>query len=88
MIWAADSGGKMITVSAEHWQFFAFVFAATTALALALLDEICAPWPPAFPRWGAKILVFVGLGYLTLYNWRVKNFMIRRLPKIKTKVYR
>jgi hypothetical protein len=77
-----------IGFGAEHWQFFAFAFAALVTIGFVLLDEIPGPWPRFFPRWGAKILVFIGLGYLTLYNWTVKDLLVRMLPTIKTKVYR
>jgi hypothetical protein len=74
-----------LTVTAEHWQFFAFVFAAAVTLALALLDEM----PDRLAAWriAAKVVTFIGLGYLTLYNWTAKNFMLRVLPTIKTRVY-
>ena len=75
-----------LTVTAEHWQFFAFVFAALVTLALVLIDEIPGPWPRWFPRWEAKILVFIAFGYLTLYSWPVKNLLVRMLPTIKTKI--
>jgi hypothetical protein len=78
-------------VSAESWQFFAFVFAALVTLAFGVLDSL-APrmieWFPAHraPWWsfGAKVVVFVLLGYLTLWCWPVKNFLRRVLPGIKT----
>jgi hypothetical protein len=67
--------------SVEAWQFFAFVFAAFTTLAFALLDGLSsAAW-----RGSLKVFVFVGLGYLTLFCPPAKDFMIRVLPVIKTK---
>lgn len=63
----------------ESWQFFAFVFAATVTLALALLDEIPArPW-----RIAAKGVAFFGLGYLVLINVRVRGWLSTVLVRFK-----
>jgi len=80
--------------STEGWQFFAFVFAAFTTLAFALLDELLRP-SSGFWIWGGgylspravsvmlKVLVFAILGYLMLFCAPMKEFIIRVLPYIK-----
>src|SRR5882762_9823054 len=69
-----------IKSSAEAWQFFAFVFAALASLGFELIDEIPLEyWLSWRPRWAAKSLLFALLGYLLLFNWRVKTRVIRML---------
>lgn len=63
-------------ISAETWQFFAFVFAALTGLAFTLLDALPSGASPTL-RVSLKVLVFGALGYVTLFNWPVKDFLIR-----------
>ena len=75
-----------IAVSAEHWQFFAFVFAALLTLARALIDERQGDeWPSWLPAAGRNSPCLSGSGYPTLCNWVVKNFMIRMLPSITSR---
>ena len=80
--------------STEGWQFFAFVFAALTTLAFALLDELLHPSTGFWVYGGVyvspralgvilKVLVFAVLGYLMLFCPPVKEFIIRVLPYIK-----
>jgi len=74
---ASKAASGTVTRGAESWQFFAFVFAATVTLALALVDELPGrlwPW-----RIVAKAAVFVGLAYVTLVNVRVRNWLVRML---------
>lgn len=77
-------------VSEESWQFFAFVFAALVTLAFGVLDSLTPRMSVWFPEhhvaWsvGAKVVVFIVLGYLTLRCWPVKNFLRRVLTGIKT----
>ena len=66
----------------EDWQFFAFVFAASTSLVFALMDQLPA-WTPGCRAAVLKSGVFLVLGYATLFNMRVKNCLIRTLPVIK-----
>jgi hypothetical protein len=70
-----------VSVSVEHWQFFAFVFAAAASLAFGLVDA----WgfETRMVRLVLKLVLFGVLGYATLYSWRVKSFLIHRLPTIK-----
>ena len=72
-----------IQVSAEHWQFFAFVFAALAMLVFGVLDSLSSRISPACSV-VVKVIVFVVLGYFTLRCWPVKRFLIRRLTGIKT----
>ena len=85
--------------SAEHWQFFAFVFAAVITLIFALFDDAL----PLVDQWWkgitqrsseaeirglhalVKVSTFIVVAFLTLYNWRVKHFLVCRLTKIKTR---
>ncbi len=67
--------------AAESWQFFAFIFAAVVTLALTLLDEI--PDERRLWRIATKVLVFLGLAYLTLVNARVRNALVRLLGAFK-----
>jgi bacteriorhodopsin len=69
--------------SVEAWQFFAFVFAASITLAFPLLDEL--PRMSTAYRVILKVMVFVGLAYLTLFCPPIKDFIIRALSVIKTK---
>src|SRR5262245_62625402 len=67
----ATSPTLQIKFSAEHWQFFAFVFGAVVALAFELVDELpVGLWKPWAPRWAAKCFVFGVFGYLLLFNLR------------------
>jgi hypothetical protein len=54
-----------IQVSAEHWQFFAFVFAALVTLGFGVLDSLSSRISPACSV-GVKVIVFFLLGYFTL----------------------
>lgn len=65
---------------AEAWQFFAFVFAATVAVALALIEEVGHP----ALRIGLKLVAFVGLAYAILLNSTVRNFLVGVLSAFKT----
>jgi hypothetical protein len=80
---SAASAIGTVTVGAEAWQFFAFMFAAVVSLAFALVDAL----PSRFTAQNVvlKVVAFAGLGYLTLFNWRVKYLLLRLLPVIKTK---
>ena len=60
--------------------------AAVASLAFALLDELQSDSVSAGQKAGLKVFAFVVCGYATLYNWTVKNFLIRRLTRIKTRV--
>jgi membrane associated rhomboid family serine protease len=62
-----------VTRGAESWQFLAFVFAALVALAFALIDDIAARnwW-----RLGVKLAAFAVVGYLTLFDPKVRNWLV------------
>ena len=70
-----------VTRGAESWQFFAFVFAALVSLAFTLADEI--PDRHQTYRVLAKVVSFVGLGYLLLINARVRNWLAGLLTTFK-----
>jgi transcriptional regulator with XRE-family HTH domain len=80
---ALEGSRPRVTVTrvAETWQFFAFVFAALVTLALALLDEM----PDGLVAWRitAKLVAFVVLAYLTLFNIRARNWLTRFLSGFK-----
>ena len=77
--------GGTITRVAETWQFFAFVFAASVAFLLALIDELpTGEVPIAWGRLLLKIGGFLLVGYLTLINRRSRNILARLLTKFKT----
>ena len=70
----------VIMLSAEHWQFFAFVFAALITLIFAVVDVVVGqPW--FRPVWllPIKLLFFVVLGYLTLRCRPVQRWLLRVL---------
>lgn len=64
---------------AESWQFFAFVFGAIVMLAFALIDEL----PVLLLRLVLKACAFLGIGYLTLVNVSVRNFLVGVLGAFK-----
>jgi hypothetical protein len=72
-----------IQVSAEHWQFFAFVFAAVVTLVFVVLDALSSRMSVALSV-SMKVIMFGVLAYLTLWCWPVKKFLMRRLPGITT----
>ncbi len=74
-----DAGGTIVRV-AETWQFFAFVFAATAAFLLAVIDEV----PNTWGRVLLKVVAFFFVGYVTLINRRFRNMLARLLTKFKT----
>jgi transcriptional regulator with XRE-family HTH domain len=80
---ALEGSRPRVTVTrvAETSQFFAFVFAALVTLALALLDEM----PDGLVAWRitAKLVAFVVLAYLTLFNIRARNWLARFLSRFK-----
>ena len=74
---------------AESWQFFAFGFAALVTLMLAILDEVPHGTCPWWCRALAKIVLFFLLGYLTLWNNRVRGWLLSTLlPAFKRERYR
>jgi hypothetical protein len=72
-----------IQVSAEHWQFFAFVFAAFVTLAFTVLDSLSSHLSAAWVV-GVKVMAFVFLAWVTLWFWPIKKMLIRLLPTITT----
>ena len=77
---SADTG-LILTHSAEIWQFWAFVFAAILTLAFAVADELLAA--PGWGRLGAKVALFIGLGYFTMFNRWAQGRLIRLLRIVK-----
>lgn len=76
---ARDHVSLEVTRGAETWQFFAFVFAAAVTLGLALCDEITdSRW-----RIAAKVVTFLGVGYLTLVNVLVRGLLVALLGRFK-----
>lgn len=71
----------IVTRVAETWQFLAFVFAAVVTFALTLLDEI----PDRLWSWriAAKIVVFLGLAYVTLVNVKFRGWLSTLLVRFK-----
>jgi hypothetical protein len=70
--------------STEHWQFFAFAFAAIVTLAFSLIDEFqLLSWPWGC-RLGLKVVVFFVIGYFTLRHRTCKRWLVRGLRIIRT----
>jgi hypothetical protein len=74
---------KSVIRGAESWQFFAFIFAALVALALAMLDELPSrPW-----RIVTKLAAFAIIGYFTLVSPWGRNFLVGVLNWFKTEAH-
>lgn len=64
--------GRMVTRSAESWQFLAFVFGALLVLVYGLVDELSNKWL----RIALKVGSFFVVGYFTLVNVWFRNILI------------
>jgi hypothetical protein len=67
--------GREVIRGSESWQFFAFVFAALSGVALALLEEL-----PDTVHGGGRVLlkvgVFAAIGYVTLFSVKGRNWLV------------
>ena len=80
----AVDGSPLSTVTtrgAESWQFFAFVFGATLAFVLSIVDSVVsmsATAHPKAPAYGlaAKLLLSAADAYFVLFNLRVRNGLV------------
>ena len=80
----------VLTRAAESWQFFAFVFGATLALILSLIDSIVGIFGNAQASacgLAVKILVAAAITYLLLFNRPMRNRLVRWLQVWKQEYY-
>ncbi len=83
---------KTVIRGAESWQFFAFIFGAFILLLYGLIDDLVGPDRVIVlsARWKAllKVLSFLVIGYLTLLNPWVRNWLVWTLDQfIKREVH-
>jgi hypothetical protein len=80
------STSATIERGAESWQFFAFIFAATLAFLLSLIDSVVAIVGSVHsPAYGlaAKMLFGAADAYLLLFSPRIRNAQVRWLGQWK-----
>jgi len=72
--------GMKVERGQESWQFFAFMFGALLAIALAFIEEM----PTGRWRIAVKITVSLVIAYFTLLSPRGRNVLVGVLHRFKT----
>ena len=80
-----DSVAVTVNRGSESWQFFAFIFASITALAIALIDDFSRQ--PGWRRALIKLLVFFVLFYIFMVNATMRNHLVLFLQWLKVEHY-